>query len=273
MFFLPEMPIWLIAFILVICFLAALESGFWMGLRKFHVEANSEKAVRGDVTLGSMLALLGLILAFTYAFSLSRADHRKEAIVHEANAIGTAFLKADLAAEPGRSELRSRLLEYARTRLVTAKMVATPEALQDTIARSLEAQSYLWPATRQVLEGDVPGPIKSSIIQAVTGVLDAHNKRIAAVHDRLPDAILALLSFVAMVSVAVAGYQAGLTGSMNHWRRGAFVLILAALILIIIDFDRSFEGMIQVNQQTMVSLTRSLESAMGESGNIPANSP
>jgi len=35
---------------------------------------------------------------------------------------------------------------------------------------------------------------------------------------------------------------------MNHWRRGAFVLILAALILIIIDFDRSFEGLIQVNQ-------------------------
>jgi hypothetical protein len=49
---------------------------------------------------------------------------------------------------------------------------------------------------------------------------------------------------------------------MNHWRRGAFVLILAALILIIIDFDRSFEGTIQVNQQTMVSLIRSLESAM-----------
>lgn len=264
MFFLPEMPIWLFAFILVICFLAALESGFWMGLRKFHVEANSEKAVRGDVTLGSMLALLGLILAFTYAFSLSRADHRKEAIVHEANAIGTAFLKADLAAEPGRSELRSRLLEYARTRLVTAEMVATPEALQATLARSLVAQSHLWPATKQVLQGDVPGPIKSSIIQAVTGVLAAHNKRLAAVHDRLPDAILVLLTFVAMVSVAVAGYQAGLTGSMNHWRRGAFVLILAALILIIIDFDRSYEGAIQINQETITSLISNLERALSE---------
>jgi hypothetical protein len=65
-----------------------------------------------------------------------------------------------------------------------------------------------------------------------------------------------------MVSVAVAGYQAGLTGSMNHWRRGAFVLILAALILIIIDFDRSYEGTIQVNQQTMVSLIRNLESTV-----------
>ena len=259
-----EMSLWLFAVILVMLFLAALESGFWMGLRKYRIKEDSEKTVRSDVTLGSMLALLGLILAFTYAFSLSRADHRKDAIVNEVNAINTAFLRADLAAEPGRSELRYRLLEYARTRLVTAEMVASADALQNTIARSLEAQSYLWPATKQVLQGDVPGPLKTSIIQAVNGVLDAHNKRYAAVHDRLPDAILMLLTFVAMVSVAVAGYQAGLTGSMNHWRRGAFVLILAALILIIIDFDRSFEGLIQVNQETMVSLIRNLERTVSE---------
>ena len=259
-----EMSLWLFAVILVMFFLAALESGFWLGLRKFRVNADSEKTVRGDVTLGSMLALLGLILAFTYAFSLSRADHRKDAIVNEVNAINTAFLRADLAGEPGRSELRNRLLEYARTRLVTAEMAANPDALKNSIARSLEAQSYLWPATKQVLQGDVPGPMKTSIIQAVNGVLDAHNKRFAAVHDRLPDAILMLLAFVAMVSIAVAGYQAGLTGSMNHWRRCAFVLILAALVLIIIDFDRSFEGLIQVNQETMVSLISNLERTVSE---------
>ena len=98
----------------------------------------------------------------------------------------------------------------------------------------------------------------------VNGVLEAHNTRIAAVHDRLPGAILMLLTFVAVVSVAVTGYQAGLTGSMNHVRRGAFVLILAALVLIIIDFDRSFDGLIQVDQETMVSLIRDLENAMGK---------
>lgn len=264
MVFKPEMPLWLFAVMLVVCLLAALESGFWMGLRKFRIQEDSEKAVRGDVTLGSLLALLGLLLAFTYAFSLSRADHRKEAIVNEANAINTAFLRADLATEPGRSELRNRLLDYARTRLVTAEMVATRGALQNTIARSLEAQSHLWPATRKVLQGDVAGPIKSSIIQAINGVLEAHKKRVAAVFDRLPGAILMLLTFMAMVAVAVVGYQAGLTGSMNHWRRGAFVLILASLTLMIIDFDRSLEGFIQVNQEPIVSLISDLERMASE---------
>ena len=56
-----EMSLWLFAVILVMLFLVALESGFWLGLRKFRVKADSEKTVRGDVTLGSMLALPGLI--------------------------------------------------------------------------------------------------------------------------------------------------------------------------------------------------------------------
>jgi hypothetical protein len=67
-----------------------------------------------DIAMGSMFALLGLIMAFTYAFTVSRADHRKQAIVNEANTIGTAFLRVELASEPGRSELRRLLLDYAR---------------------------------------------------------------------------------------------------------------------------------------------------------------
>jgi len=262
MFFLPQFPIWLIALLLVIFFLVAMESGFWMGLRKYRIKGDSEKTVQSDVTVGPMLALLGLMLAFTYAFSLSRADHRKEAIVNEVNAISTAFLWADLAVEPGRSELRRRLLEYARTRLVTAEMVGTREQQRKMITRSLVAQSHLWPATKQVLQGEVSSYLHMSIIQAVNGVLDTHTQRVAAVHDRLPDAILMLLTIIGMISVAVAGYQGGLTGIRNNWRRGAYVLTLTALVLTIIDFDRSFEGTVQLNQENIVSLIRNLESAM-----------
>ena len=48
----------------------ALESGFRFGLRQRHSSQSSEKNTRGDVTLSSMLALLGLMLAFTYCTCL-----------------------------------------------------------------------------------------------------------------------------------------------------------------------------------------------------------
>jgi len=99
---------WADAVLFLVVLFVAVEEGFRFGLRHHHAGSSAEKRTRGDVTLGSMLALLGLMLAFTYAFTLSRANARKQSVVEEANAIGTAFLKADLLPEPGRSEVRAR---------------------------------------------------------------------------------------------------------------------------------------------------------------------
>ncbi len=107
-----DIPLWLSAVVFVVVQSLALEAGFRAGLRQRRTTASAEKTTRGDVTLSSMLALLGLMLAFTYAFTLSRADGRKDAILEEANAMGTAFLKAEFLTEPGRSDLRMRLLDY-----------------------------------------------------------------------------------------------------------------------------------------------------------------
>ena len=182
--------------------LIAVEVGFRMGLRRHRNSVDADRLVRGDVTLGSMLPLLGLLLAFTYAYALSRADMRKQAIVHEANAIGTAFLRASLGSEPGRSELRQGLLDYARTRLVKENLYG--EAQREAVDSSLEAQSRLWPAAERALTGEVPGPIQAAIMQSVNEVLDSHAIRLAAINDRIPGAVLALLLLVAAGSLAVA---------------------------------------------------------------------
>jgi hypothetical protein len=259
-----EVPLWVDAAVLAIVLLVALESGFRLGLRRQREGEGAEKVVRGDVTLGSMLALLGLMLAFTYAFSLSRADMRKQAVITEANAIGTAFLRADLAAEPGRSQLRQQLLAYARTRVVTAEQAQNRKQLQQVIARSLEAQAKLWPATRLALKGEIPAPLQASLVQAVNEVLDANTTRLAVVFDRLPGVVLVLLVLVAAASLGVAGHTAGLRGRMNRWRMSAFALVLAALMFIIVDFDSPLRGFIQVSHESLVAVIRDMEAALGD---------
>lgn len=264
MLWLFEVPFWVNVFLFVLVLLVALEGGYRMGIRKYRASEDAEKAVRSDVTLGSMLALLGLMLAFTYAFSLSRADMRKQAIVTEANAIGTAFLRADLSVEPGRSELRERLLEYARTRVVTAEMVRNRAQLQQVIARSLKAQAKLWPATKLALQEEMPAPFKASLVQAINEVLDAHTKRLAVVYDRLPGFVLVLLVAIAAASIAVAGHNTGLTGRINRWRMNAFVVVLAALMMVIIDFDTPLRGFIRVSHDSLVSLVEDMEAALAD---------
>lgn len=252
-----EVPLWLVGILFLVPLLVAVELGFRMGLHQFRQAPDAKRSVRGDVTLGSMLALLGLLLAFTYAFSLSRADMRKQAVVQEANAIGTAFLRAELGAEPGRSELRQGLLEYARTRLVEREVYG--DDLRAVVDRSLEAQSRLWPAMKRSLQHDVPPPIQVAIMQAVNEVLDTNAVRLAVINDRVPGAVLALLVFVAAASLAVAAQNAGLNGSINRGRMGAFSLILAALMVVIVDFDRGQHGLIRISSQPIEAVIKDIE--------------
>lgn len=258
-----QLPIWVVAALFVTVLFLAMEAGFRFGLREGRASKNSEKLSRGDVTLASMFALLGLLLAFTYSFALNRADLRKQAIVAEANAIGTAFLRADLAEEPGRTVLRQALLEYARSRVIKPKVASDTEQARQEIARSLEVQAKLWPATKLALQGDVPVPVQTSIVQSINEVLDQHSRRVEIGFDRLPAVVLLLLVIIAATTLAVAANDAGRLGSMNRRRMNAFALILAALMLIIVDFDQPLDGLILGNSDSLVDLVQNLEATIG----------
>jgi hypothetical protein len=47
-----------------------------------------------------VLGLLALMLSFTFAMSLTRFDEGRDALLNEANAIGTAALRAGLLPAP-----------------------------------------------------------------------------------------------------------------------------------------------------------------------------
>lgn len=249
-------PIWLNGIVFLLLFLLAIEAGFRLGLRRYRVAEQAGKALRGDVVLGSMLALLGLMLAFTYSFSLSRSDMRKHAVAHEANAIGSAFLIADLGSEPGRSDLRRGLLEYAETRAVARSVVG--DELNQLVDRSLVAQSRLWPAAMLAIEGDVPPPLQAAIVRSVTEVLDAHTLRLLVVKDRIPLIVITLLLLTAVASLSLAAQNAGLAGRINRWRMSSFALVLAALMLVIVDFDRGQEGYIRVDSSALDEVIRDM---------------
>jgi hypothetical protein len=262
---LHQFPLWVSAVLFLVVFSLALESGLRAGLRQHRSREDGGKTEQGDLTLNSLLILLALMLALTFSFSLSRADLRKQAVLNEANAIGTAFYRADLAAEPARTELRERLLAYARTRLYKAEEgYLTSQQLQQQIAHSLEAQAKLWPATVRVLEGDLPAPIQASIVQAINEVLDAHTTRITFAFDRQPWIVMVLLLFISAASLGVVGYNVALVGGLYRWRMSIFTLVLAAIILVISDFDRPGSGFIQVSNQSLIALVEDMESALGE---------
>ena len=80
-------------------------------LRLRHLAAGSEREVSGaGIVEGAVFALLGLLLAFAFSGAASRFDDRRNQIVEEANAIGTAYLRLDVLAPAARDERTERFL-------------------------------------------------------------------------------------------------------------------------------------------------------------------
>jgi hypothetical protein len=213
----------------------------------------------GAIVQTSMFALLGLLLAFTYASGISHHDARKQAVPIEANALGTAFQRADFLADPGRTELKMVLLDYARTRSFPPGSLQSTEERKAALMRTMKQQAKIWPATKRIIEQDIPVPIEVSLVVAINSVFDAHTIRIAAVFDTLPKIVMWMLLFIAAASLSVAGFNAGIQGRMSRWRMTALTLVLTGLILIILDFDRPLDGTVIVNQHSLNSIIAEME--------------
>jgi hypothetical protein len=253
-----DIPIWINGAIFVMVMLVALEIGYRVGLRKREA-SRGEDVSMSSVVVTSFLATFGLILAFTYAFTVSRADLRKRVTIDEANAIGTAFLRAGLVPNPESAELKRALLEYARTRVMTPETLSSRARLNETIRRTSEAQAKLWPITERIVKSRRPGPIEASLVAAINEVLDMHTTRLAIGFDRLPQVILLMLLLISAVSLAIAGFNSGLSGRFSRWRMTALAFVFAFVIFIIIDFDYPQQGFIRINQQALISTIAEME--------------
>jgi hypothetical protein len=95
----------------------------------------------------------------------------------------------------------------------------------------------------------------------------ASRLRNAVVHqvvDAARLAVLGLLLLVDAASLSVAAHNAGLSGFINRWRMSAFSLILSALMLVIVDFDRGRHVFIQISLQPLEVVIKDLEAQLGQ---------
>ena len=256
-----QLPQWATALLFLVLLFASLEVSYRFALWRKNPEAStSEDRGNGNVVPSAMLALLGLLLAFTYSFTMSRSDNRKAAVLREVNAVGTAFYRADLLDEPVRADLRTALLVYART--LPVKEGADLRESMPVIAKQMkDAQAELWPVVSKLKEKGL-GPYETSVVGSINEVFDTHEERMVRAMDRLPIAVLLMLLFVACAAMAVAGYSSGRQGSMQRWRMTALAMSIAAVMTTVTDFDRPLSGFVQSSQQGYHDLIADMESEL-----------
>jgi hypothetical protein len=263
-------PAWLICGLLLAALLLAAEVGYRFARRRRGDSARAEDTGGLGIILGALLGLLSLLLGFTYSYVIIRAEARKSAIISEANAIGTAYLRALLLPAPVGPELQSVLREYLDTRILTDEVGQDPERLRQATRYSEEVQGRIWPLVQRALAGRTPNPVDALLVQSLNEVIDLHTVRLAAGRDHVPAVVMWMLSFCSVVAMFLCGFVSGAGGPRHFGRDSVIAVMIVAVTFIILDLDRPRSGFIRVSQQSLEDLRQSLKPPSGSSTTVPA---
>lgn len=263
---LPTFSIRIAVLILLVSLPLAALAGFTAGSsrrRRLPADKNASDLSMGETTLGGLLALLGLLLAFTFGNALSLSQDRKSLIIEEAAALGTAFLRADYLSEPGRTELQTAILDYTKTRIVPdTGSFASMEQAQAFLEESLQAQARLWPLTVELTADPLPPAMKSFIAGAMNDALDSHLHRTRVLSNPVSDVTQSMLLAVALTALFLIGYRSGMKGQPLSWQTFVFSGFLFLVMVVIVDTQRGNEGLIRVDdsalRSTVVDMERTL---------------
>jgi len=243
-----------IAVSLFVSMVVAMEIGFRLGRR--HQDRTSEVISENSGAIqASMLGILALLLGFTFSLALNRHDERSQAVVNEANAIGTAWLRTQLLPEPFRPEIRGQMQLYVDLRMEAALLDMTRQEERDQLLlRTDEAIDQLW-SHAAAAAAQEPNPVTTGLfLQALNEMFDAFGSRDAALARHVPEMVLFLLYGTFLMTGCVMGFTAGLAGQRNSFATYILTGLIVILVFIIIDLDRPRRGLIEINQQSLISL-------------------
>jgi hypothetical protein len=249
----------LIAIGLFLGMLAAMEIGYRAGMRRLAKHPETTRTGVGAIE-GAVFGLLGLLLAFSFSGAASRFDARRQLIIQETNAIGTAYLRLDLLSPIRRVALQELFRQYVDARLEVYQEVRNAQTVRQRQAKFQELQKEIWlQAVANSQEHNYP-PTTLLLAPSLNEMFDITTTRTMAAQIHPPTIIHIMLGILMLISALLAGVSmaGGKTRSWIHIL--GFSAILAITMFIILDLEYPRLGWIRVSDfdQALISLRQSM---------------
>lgn len=250
-------PLWcFLPLTLAIC-LMAMDFGYRLGNWR-HSRFAEEKEAPVAAMVAAVLGLLAFMLAFTFSLAASRFDARRQAVLHEANAIGTTYLRTRLLPEPHGSQIALRLRRYTELRAQRL----TPDNIAEVLAESEKLHEQMWSQAVAAADMDHGSIMTGLFLESLNECIDLHSERVfVGLHSRIPITIWLILLGLVVLGMISLGYQAGLSATRRSLEMPIFALAFACVLYLVIDLDRTHEGFLQISQQSMVNLHKSMQAS------------
>jgi hypothetical protein len=242
------------------CFLALMLVSTEVGFRLGHKsEGKVPEKTKSQVSTveAAMLAILGLLLGFTMSMAVSRFEARKQLVLEEANAIGTACLRTQLLPDTPGKDIFNQLHSYVDLRVKYGLAAAAPGDLKAFRREGTELQKEFWGKTAAYARQE---PLRASLLlQSLNQVIDLDAARWKTFNDHVPDSVIYVNALVGLLAATLVGYTYGLSGRRQLFSMVVLALAITIVLSVIIDLDRPRSGFIRVSQQPMIDLQQSFE--------------
>ncbi|MGN6149303.1 MAG: hypothetical protein ACTHPD_12235 [Rhizomicrobium sp.] len=269
-----DAPLLAIGAILFACTVAA--AIFGASLRARHAarpetDGDKDSSSHESYIVSAVLGLLALLMGFTFSLAIDRFETRRALVVEDANAIGTAYLRAQLLGAPHRARLSKLLIAYTDNLITLAKL--PPAEARAKVADDDRLLNDIWAASAAAFDSIKQYDFSSTFADSMNAMIDMDSSRRAARQAHVPPEVFGVLLIYLVGTAGVLGYVLGLGRARFA---AAFLLLLLCLsLLLILDIDRATGGGITESQGPMEALSRSLHAqdpAIFDRWREPANS-
>jgi hypothetical protein len=252
-----------LALVILAILFGATGLGIWIG-RMLSRRRSGLKEPLG-IMEAALVGLVALLLAFGLSMAVGRYQSRRDAVVLEANAIGTTYLRAQTLAEPMRSQSLELLKQYGDARVALSESVPDTKRFDDAASKSVEIQNSLWTLAGDALNRDPVASAPRLYVETLNEMIDAHTTRIAALDNRIPPPVLWLQI---LASALALGFLGMFLASHDS---GVFMALLAAglvavMLLVFFDLDRPERGLITIPDGPIVAVRASMNAPPAASG-------
>jgi hypothetical protein len=234
--------------------LASLEIGVWVGklVARRHTPTDGEKSSTNFATAG-MMGLLAFLLGVSLSMASDRYQQRRDSVLAEANAIGTAWLRAAVGTTASEAQALHRLLrDYTEVRIAAVIGSSDPmKSDQRLRERTNELQSEIWTIARGAAERS-PTPISGLLLSSLNEMIDLSLTNRRNFHTYVPPYILRLLLTVSILAVGAVGYGFGLVGSRQPILSVLLLGVWTVAIVLILDIDRPQSGEVRIDPAPLV---------------------
>jgi hypothetical protein len=238
--------------LLFIGLLVMLELGRRIGTRRRIKDPKGSRLGIGVIE-GAIFSIAGLLIAFTFSGAANRFDARRQMIVKESNAIGTAWQRLHVLAPERTTELQGLFRDYLDSRISSYQKLPNVQAAEEEAARSIGIQEKIWNTAIQACD-ELAGksPAHMLLLPSLNASFDIANSRLQSTKLHPPLIIFIMVGGLCLSSALVAGY--GMAGGMERsWIHiSCFAIIMSLVFLIIVDLEYPRLGFIRVDDADQI---------------------